>query len=131
MADNNEQGELGELIRITVNILEKELDEETLENLDSAALLLQIEGGRYPEYVQEQVKNILENDTVYLHAGFAKPVTADDMAMTGWKSVWNQWDKSIDVDMAEARKALIQAMTPENEERILALMQIRKVSDAE
>lgn len=56
---------------------------------------------------------------------------AADVAAAGWKSVWNQWDKSIDADMADARKALIQAMTPENEERILALMQIRKASDAE
>lgn len=71
----------------------------------------------------------LASERLYIHAGFARPDADPDKALEGWKSFFDQWDKGRLLDDIEAaRGALRASMTPENEDRMVALqrMQIEK-----
>lgn len=75
---------------------------------------------------------LIENERLYVHAGFARPEVDPQTALEGWKSLVRQWDKSrFASDLQEARSALASAMTAENENRVLALkqMQMEHVED--
>ncbi|MBP9868465.1 MAG: DNA primase [Alphaproteobacteria bacterium] len=73
----------------------------------------------------------LRSDRFYVHAGFARPETEPELALAGWLSLWDQWDRSrLLVDIQAARAALRSSVTPENESRMLALQQIQREKDA-
>ena len=73
----------------------------------------------------------LRSDRFYVHAGFARPETEPELALAGWLSLWDQWDRSrLLVDIQVARAALRSSVTPENESRMLALQQIQREKDA-
>lgn len=112
--------ELDMLYHVTLDILENNMGEEE-ENLDSERLLHQIRG----QGLAEPLNELLSRDKLYTHAGFARAGQAEEVAVDGWKSLWNQWNKSIlRADLMAARLALTQDMTPENESRMLALKQV-------
>jgi DNA primase len=112
--------ELDMLYHVTLDILENNLGEEE-ECLDSESLLHQIRG----QELAEPLDMLLSRDTLYVHAGFARAGQPEEVAVEGWKSLWNQWNKSIlRADLMAARLALIQSMTPENESRMMALKQV-------
>lgn len=111
--------ELNGLYHIIHDVLETNMGESE-ESLDSEALLHQIRVRGLAETVDE----FLSRDRLYVHAGFAKVGQPEDKVVEGWKSLWNQWNKSIlRADVMAARLALIQSMTPENESRMMALKQ--------
>lgn len=59
---------------------------------------------------------------VTLHAGCARPDATPDKVREGWISFWTEWERSkLSHDVAEARRALKQTMTHENEQRLLSL----------
>lgn len=119
-------GDLQSLAHVTAEILETELENDSLEQLDRDALLAHIRA----RGLETVLENLLQNKPIMSHAGFSRADIGDDVAKDGWKSVWNQWDKSFEVDLQHARQALSAAMTPENEERVKALLQIRQANEA-
>lgn len=113
--------EWGALHQATERILENMRDEGELETLDAEAFQTQLkEVG-----VGDDLARLMEKN-LYLHAGFARAGEDDAAALEGWKSLWNQWDKSIISDLMAARSALIAAMTPENESRLMALQSLKR-----
>lgn len=126
IADELHRLEMGDvqleaLYHATVDILENNMAEGE-ENLDSATLLHQIrERG-----LSDAVEQFVSRERLYVHAGFARPKernsATEELIVEGWKSLWNQWSRSIlRGDLMAARLALAQSMTPENESRMLAL----------
>lgn len=72
----------------------------------------------------------LASERLYIHAGFARPNADPEKVLEGWKSFWDQWDKSRLLDDIEAaRKALQAAFTSENQDRMIALQQIQLDKD--
>ncbi len=100
---------------------------EEEEAIDSASLLNQLR----EQGLSETLDEFLGQERLYIHAGFARPVVSDgkdapaeETVVEGWKSLWNQWNKSVLMaDVMAARLDLAQNMTPENESRMLALKQ--------
>lgn len=73
----------------------------------------------------------LASERLYIHAGFARPDADPDKVLEGWKSFWDQWDKSrLSEDIEAAKVALRASFTPENEDRMLALQQMQIDKDA-
>lgn len=121
--------ELEMLYHYTLDILENNLGEEE-EDIDSEALLNQLKGQGF----SDDLDAFLRQERLYIHAGFARPgekMQSNDggesgvaLVVSGWKSLWNQWNKSVLMaDVVAARLHLAQNMTPENESRMLALKQ--------
>ena len=72
----------------------------------------------------------LASERLYIHAGFARPDADPDKVLEGWKSFWDQWDKGrLREDIDAALSALRLSLTPENEDRMLALQQIKMDKD--
>ena len=118
---NFDDSSLQNLAFEVIEILENEIESESIDSLDRDGLLHHIDGRGFADRAVE----LSENEKLFLHAGFARAGTDNETALAGWKSVWNQWDKSLEADLQVARAALAQAMTPENEERMRALLQLR------
>lgn len=121
--------ELENLYHHTVDILENNLSEEE-DDIDSATLLNQLKEHGLSDFLDD----FLKQERLYMHAGFARPgekIQSSDggesgveLVVSGWKSLWNQWSKSVLMaDVMAARLHLAQNMTPENEARMLALKQ--------
>ena len=121
--------ELENLYHHTVDILENNLSEEE-DDIDSATLLNQLKEHGLSDFLDD----FLKQERLYMHAGFARPgekIQSNDggesgvaLVVSGWKSLWNQWSKSVLMaDIMAARLHLAQNMTPENESRMLALKQ--------
>ena len=121
--------ELELLYHHTLDILENNLGEEE-DDIDSATLLNQLR----EQGLSDNLDEFLGRERLYVHAGFARPgekiQSSDDgesgvaLVVSGWKSLWNQWNKSILMaDVMAARLHLAQNMTPENESRMQALKQ--------
>ncbi|MFA7276497.1 MAG: DNA primase [Pseudobdellovibrionaceae bacterium] len=72
------------------------------------------------------IHNILSRESLLTHAGFARRGSDPKNVLEGWKSLWNQWDKSFEKDLHVAREALVMAMTPQNEERLLELQRLKR-----
>lgn len=73
----------------------------------------------------------LASERLYIHAGFARPDADPDKVLEGWKSFWDQWDKTRLVeDIEAAKQALRASLTPENEDRMIALQQMQMDKDA-
>lgn len=121
--------ELENLYHHTIDILENNLSEEE-DDIDSATLLNQLKEHGLSDFLDD----FLKQERLYMHAGFARPgekIQSNDggesgvaLVVSGWKSLWNQWSKSVLMaDIMAARLHLAQNMTPENESRMLALKQ--------
>jgi DNA primase len=121
--------ELENLFHHTIDILENNLSEEE-DDIDSATLLTQLKEHGLSDFLDD----FLKQERLYMHAGFARPgekIQSNDggdsgvaLVVSGWKSLWNQWSKSILMaDVMAARLHLAQNMTPENESRMMALKQ--------
>lgn len=121
--------ELENLYHHTLDILENNLSEEE-DDIDSATLLNQLKEHGLSDFLDD----FLKQERLYMHAGFARPgekIQSNDggesgvaLVVSGWKSLWNQWSKSVLMaDIMAARLHLAQNMTPENESRMLALKQ--------
>lgn len=121
--------ELENLYHHTIDILENNLSEEE-DDIDSATLLNQLKDHGLSDFLDD----FLKQERLYMHAGFARPgekIQSNDggesgvaLVVSGWKSLWNQWSKSVLMaDVMAARLHLAQNMTPENESRMLALKQ--------
>lgn len=121
--------ELENLYHHTIDILENNMGEEE-DDIDSATLLNQLKEHGLSDFLDD----FLKQERLYLHAGFARPgekIQSTDggesgvaLVVSGWKSLWNQWSKSVLMaDVMAARLHLAQNMTPENESRMLALKQ--------
>lgn len=121
--------ELEKLYHHTTDILENNLGEE-VDDIDSFSLLNQLREYGLSDFLDE----FLKQERLYVHAGFARPgekpvstepgETGVELVVSGWKSLWNQWNRSVLMaDVMAARLDLAQNMTPENESRMLALKQ--------
>lgn len=121
--------ELENLYHHTVDILENNLGGEE-EELDSSSLLNHLKEQGFSDFLDD----FLKQERLYMHARFARPgekIQSGDggesgvaLVVSGWKSLWNQWSKSVLMaDVMAARLHLAQNMTPENESRMLALKQ--------
>ncbi len=121
--------ELENLYHHTIDILENNLGEEE-DDIDSSTLLNQLRDQGLSDFLDD----FLKQERLYIHAGFARPgekIQSSDggescleLVVSGWKSLWNQWSKSVLMaDVMAARLHLAQNMTPENESRMLALRQ--------
>lgn len=111
--------ELENLYHHTIDVLENNLGEEE-EPLESSGLQTQLKEQGLSEILDE----FMARERLYIHAGFARPGQPLESVVEGWKSLWNQWSKSILMaDIMAARLNLAQNMTPENESRMLALKQ--------
>jgi len=115
--------ELDMVYHHTIDILENNLGEEE-DPLDSNALLTQLR----EQGLSDTIDDFLGQERLYIHAGFARPcekgAVHEEIVVEGWKSLWNQWNKSVLMaDIMAARLNLVQNMTPENESRMLALKQ--------
>jgi DNA primase len=76
------------------------------------------------------IVNRLANERLYIHAGFARPDADPEKVLEGWKSFWDQWDKSRLLDDIEAAKAALRtSFTSENQDRMIALQQIQLDKD--
>lgn len=101
-------------------------EEHEPETLDKEGIVLHITSLGLAESLER-----LKSDRLYVHAGFARPETEPELALEGWVSLWDQWDRSrLLVDIQAARAALRSSVTPENESRMLALQQIQREKDA-
>lgn len=111
--------DLSFLYHTAIDILESNMGEEE-EDLDFSGFLTQIRERGLGDSLDE----FLARDRLYVHAGFARVGASAEHVVEGWKSLWNQWNKTIlQADLMAARRALAQSMTPENESRMLALKQ--------
>jgi len=74
--------------------------------------------------LSENLNEFIGQERLFNHAGFARLGQPEEKVVEGWKSLWNQWNKSVLLaDLMVARLDLAQNMTPENESRMLALKQ--------
>lgn len=111
--------ELNRIYHLAADILENNLGEEE-DNLDSLTLLHHLK----QQGATEILDDFLTQERLYIHAGFARTGQPEELVVEGWKSLWNQWHKSIMMaDVMAARLVLAQNMTPENEARMMALKQ--------
>lgn len=111
--------ELEHLYHIVIDTLENNLAEEE-DPLDSAGLINRLK----KQGAGEIVDGLIMQDRLYVHAGFARIGTPQDIVVEGWKSLWSQFNKQgMLADVMAARLALAQNMTPENEARMMALKQ--------
>jgi len=66
------------------------------------------------------------SDTVLTHAGFAKAGADDLVALNGWKEAWAALEQiAREQDFKVAQGQAYQDLTPENEERLLALRNLK------
>ncbi len=121
--------ELDMIYHYTIDILENNMGEED-DDIDSLRLLTQLR----EQGLSEDLDEFLKQERLYIHAGFARPgeknqpndqgETGVELVVTGWKSLWNQWNRAVlTADIMAARLELARNMTPENESRMLALKQ--------
>lgn len=109
--------EIEPLYHSVLDILETNLGEEE-EPLDREGLLTQIKS----QGLEETLTGFLSRERLAVHAGFARPEQTEDVVVEGWKSLWNQWNRSmLQADLMAARLALVRDMTEENESRFFAL----------
>lgn len=117
--------ELEHIYHHAIDVLENNMGEEE-EDIDSAGLQNHLKEQGFSDHLDE----FLKQERLYVHAGFARPNIEGEserpveIIVEGWKSLWNQWNKSVlHADIMAARLDLVQNMTPENESRMLALKQ--------
>lgn len=92
--------------------------------LDREGLLHHLEG----EGFQEDI-GLIHNESVYNHAGFARSGGDERAALEGWRETWRfMQDKSVKHEIQSAGRVLAAETTPENEEKIIALMDVHKAS---
>lgn len=103
------------------------LDAEEGAPLDREAVLSQIN--------QQGLADIargLTTDRLYTHAGYARPDADPEAARAGWDSLWGQWENfRLSEDVRAASAALRASFTSEDENRMLALQQMRRDKDAD
>ena len=122
VADEFQKLELGDselerLYHLVIDALENNLAEEE-EPLDSSGLQAKLK----EQGASELVNDLLAQERLYVHAGFARSGTPQDIVVEGWKSLWSQYNKQVMLaDVMAARLALAQNMTPENFDRMKAL----------
>lgn len=69
-------------------------------------------------------------DSVYTHAAFSRPSTDEGDALTGWREAWKSLqDHGARADLEQAKAALRENLSEDNENRLNALRDIRKASD--
>jgi DNA primase len=101
------------------------LDGEGELALDREALL-----GHINQQGLADIARGLTTDRLYTHAGYARPDADPDAALAGWNSLWDQWEKlRLNEDIRAASAALRASVTPENEDRMLALQQMKREKD--
>lgn len=116
-----EEPELQKVYQVMLDLL----DGDAGEGLDRTALFAHLTDLGLADIVER-----LACERLYIHAGFARPDADPDKVLEGWKCLWDQWDKSRLVDDIEAaRLALRSSLTPENEDRIIALLQMQQDKD--
>ena len=111
-----------------IEVLENNLSEEQeqAQALDREGVISHMSALGLSEISDRLVKN----ERLYVHAGFARPESDPEIALAGWKSLVKQWDKTrFAADLVAARHMLGQAMTAENESRVLALKQMQLDQD--
>lgn len=102
-------------------------EENEPESLDKEGIVLHIASLGLSECLSQ-----LRKEKLYVHAGFARPGTLPELALAGWLSLWEQWDKSrLLVDIQAARAALRSSVTPENESRMIELQKIQREKEAD
>jgi DNA primase len=112
-------------LRILYDALLNMFDGSEPEGLDRTTILSHITSHGLADIVSR-----LASERLYTHAGFARPDADPDKALEGWKSFFDQWDKGrLREDIDAALAALRLSLTPENEDRILALQQIKMEKD--
>ena len=80
--------------------------------------------------LETELKAILSEST-YTHAGFARPNTDFDEVLEGWDEVCGSFYKAaFGLEMKEARRALANDFTEENEQRMIALLNSQKSKDS-
>jgi DNA primase len=124
VADEFQKLELGDIelehiYHLIIDVLENNLAEEE-DVLDSVGLIAKLQ----ERGAGEIVNGLLLQERLYVHAGFARAGQAQENVVEGWKSLWSQHNRQLMLaDVMDARLALAQNMTPENEARMMALKQ--------
>ncbi|HRK97901.1 MAG TPA: DNA primase [Alphaproteobacteria bacterium] len=109
-------------LRLLQEALVSVLENTSIEDLDKVAVLSQITALGLTEISDR----LVQNERLYVHAGFARPEVAPEKVLEGWKSLIFQWEKSrFFADLQVARQSLAAAMTEENQNRVLALKQMQ------
>lgn len=110
-----------------IDILDSSADEEGC-GLDKDAVLGQITARGLTEISDR----LLNNERLYVHAGFARPDVAPEKVLEGWKSLMSRWEEArLSADLSSARRALASAMTEENQSRFLALKHVQLEQNGE
>lgn len=69
------------------------------------------------------------NQTIYTHAGFARPDSPQEIILTGWNDTIRFMDnRLIRMELQQAGRALAEEYSPENERRLLGLHDAAKIA---
>jgi hypothetical protein len=70
------------------------------------------------------------SDSIYTHAAFSRPSADAGDALTGWKEAWKSLQNhSARRDLEQAKAALRENLSEDNEDRLNALRNLREASD--
>lgn len=74
--------------------------------------------------------SVLLSEALYVHAGFARPNDNDQDALSGWQGTMSLLhETALGLEVKEAGRALATNFSEENEQRVLALQSMKKISD--
>ncbi len=92
--------------------------------LDAQAL----QGHLKEQGFESEIRAIL-SESVYTHAGFARPDTPEDQILQGWRDTVSFMNRqAVRGELKAAGSALAQDFSRDNEERVLALHDVHKAS---
>lgn len=90
--------------------------------LDAEALVTHLKGAGYAEDLEA-----ILSESIYIHAGFARPSADYSLAMKGWREIVSRLRQpAVDREVQAARQALAQDFSEDNQNRIRALRDVQE-----